>query len=338
DQLVEDNNKIDLENAQKLTAIDVKNLKDQGAKPSDLIAELAKNNKNFEHRTQYSKEKYLAKKKKKHSNVICIFKSTVRLLSHVYYHKDTDKICGLRLDHLSSILNYADVQPGTKVLVVENCAGLVTGGVLERLAGNGACLHFHRNDQAQAIPALNAMNFDEKQMSTFYPVSFKRLADNSIDLRENCESTTIVEDSQHKNEKKRERSQSPIIKESGEKSNEDESNERRRALRARREEAVKIFQESKFDSLIIACKQHPLTFLKHLTDKMEPSSPLVIYSLHVRLLLDCYTWLREQDIAINLRLSENFYRAHQVLPNRTHPEMNQLVAGGFLLTGIFVEK
>ena len=38
-------------------------------------------------------------------------------------------------------------------------------------------------------------------------------------------------------------------------------------------------------------------------------------------------------MALNLRLSETWMREYQVLPNRTHPEINMSGGGGYLLYG-----
>ena len=38
--------------------------------------------------------------------------------------------------------------------------------------------------------------------------------------------------------------------------------------------------------------------------------------------------------AVALQLQESFWRKHQVLPGRTHPEMDMSGTGGYILTGI----
>ena len=44
--------------------------------------------------------------------------------------------------------------------------------------------------------------------------------------------------------------------------------------------------------------------------------------------------LQKQNLAINLRLSDTWFREYQVLPGRTHPNMTMSQNGGFILTGI----
>lgn len=40
------------------------------------------------------------------------------------------------------------------------------------------------------------------------------------------------------------------------------------------------------------------------------------------------------DSVIDLQLNETWTREHQVLPGRTHPEMNMSACSGYLLSGI----
>lgn len=318
DNKLDDNNKISQANVQKLSTQEILDLKAQSVAPEEIITKLMENNVNFEHRTEFSREKYLKKKKKKHCNAFLILEPTIRLLSNIFYTKDTDKICGLRIDNLALILNLSNVACDSKVVVFENCAGLIAAAVLERLNGRGVCIHFHRNEHAQAIPALQAMNFSPEVLSSFYPVS---LSNWDTNIKSSEESNLANVDQENALDE----SQRLKI-------------DRRLANRTKKLQALSTFEENNFTSLIIASKQHPLEFMKKFYAKMEPSSSFVVYSQHITYLLECFKWLREQGNAVNVQLSENFYRRYQVLPGRTHPEMNQLVAGGYILSGIFVEN
>ena len=48
------------------------------------------------------------------------------------------------------------------VLLFLQLLGIVTAAILERLSGNGACIHVHRGLIAQSVPCLHSMNFDEE--------------------------------------------------------------------------------------------------------------------------------------------------------------------------------
>ena len=60
----------------------------------------------------------------------------IRLFSH------------MRIDTLSQILALSNVHSGSNVLLVENCQGLVSGAVLQRLGGKGKLIQFSR----EAVP------------------------------------------------------------------------------------------------------------------------------------------------------------------------------------------
>lgn len=47
--------------------------------------------------------------------------------------------------------------------------------MVERLAGEGACVFLHRQKMPQSIPCFHAMPFDERILSTFYPVKISSL-------------------------------------------------------------------------------------------------------------------------------------------------------------------
>lgn len=63
--------------AQKLSMTEIEELKQSGAQGKDIIEGLIKNNENFELRTDFSKEKYIKKKKMKYDVVFKIEKCTL---------------------------------------------------------------------------------------------------------------------------------------------------------------------------------------------------------------------------------------------------------------------
>lgn len=48
--------------------------------------------------------------------------------------------------------------------------------------------------------------------------------------------------------------------------------------------------------------------------------------------------LSQMDSVIDLQLNETWTREYQVLPGRTHPEMNMSACSGYLLTGIKINE
>uniref|UniRef100_A0A1A9W3X5 tRNA (adenine(58)-N(1))-methyltransferase non-catalytic subunit TRM6 n=1 Tax=Glossina brevipalpis TaxID=37001 RepID=A0A1A9W3X5_9MUSC len=94
----------------------------------------------------------------------------------------------------------------------------------------------------------------------------------------------------------------------------------------------------KFDSLFIAAKEHPTNLVRELLQLIKPSRPIVIFSLCREVLTELYMDLKTNSSkVINLHLTSNWMRLYQILPNRTHPEVNMQSNSGYLLTGYTVE-
>lgn len=92
----------------------------------------------------------------------------------------------------------------------------------------------------------------------------------------------------------------------------------------------------KFDGLIIAAKEHPLTIVKELLQYVKPSRPFVIFSMIREVLSELYVDLKSTAKVANLHLSSNWMRMYQILPNRTHPEVIMHGNSGYLLIGYTV--
>ena len=88
------------------------------------------------------------------------------------------------------------------------------------------------------------------------------------------------------------------------------------------------------DSLIVVTKYDPTATLLQLLPYLKSSCPFVLYYEFLEPLLDTFRALQDQHLCINLRLSDTWMREYQVLPGRTHPNMNMSGNGGFILTGI----
>ena len=105
------------------------------------------------------------------------------------------------------------------------------------------------------------------------------------------------------------------------------------------------------DSLIIATKYDPTAILLRLLPYLAPSCPFVIYHEFLEPLLETFRTLqnyyvvenqedgnevpmmRRRNIAINLRLTDTWFREFQVLEGRTHPNMSISQNGGYILLG-----
>lgn len=106
---------------------------------------------------------------------------------------------------------------------------------------------------------------------------------------------------------------------------------------------------SQCDSIIIATKYDPTATILRLLPFLAPSCPFVIYHEFLEPLLETFRTLQNggiddneqsdmpmmcrRNIAINLRLTDTWFREYQVLEGRTHPNMHMSQNGGYLLMG-----
>ena len=109
------------------------------------------------------------------------------------------------------------------------------------------------------------------------------------------------------------------------------------------------FEISQCDSVIIATKYDPTIVILQLLPYLAPSCPFVIFHEFLEPLLDTFQTLQNggigeneqsdmpmmcrRNIAINLRLTDTWFREYQVLEGRTHPNMHMSQNGGYLLMG-----
>ncbi|XP_071442953.1 tRNA (adenine(58)-N(1))-methyltransferase non-catalytic subunit TRM6 [Hetaerina americana] len=120
------------------------------------------------------------------------------------------------------------------------------------------------------------------------------------------------------------------------------------------EKAADLLTSSKADGLIVvASREHPVSIVLSLLPFLAPSRPFVVYCPHREPLLNLYAVLKGWQPwttnygkcggkdgvprVANLRVMENWLRNYQVLPNRTHPEVNMTPGGGFVLTGTIID-
>uniref|UniRef100_A0A183E6C2 tRNA (adenine(58)-N(1))-methyltransferase non-catalytic subunit TRM6 n=1 Tax=Gongylonema pulchrum TaxID=637853 RepID=A0A183E6C2_9BILA len=54
-------------------------------------------------------------------------------------------------------------------------------------------------------------------------------------------------------------------------------------------------------------------------------------------LYSAYHWLKEKN-AVQVQVVDAFYRAYQIIPDRSHPVMQQLITGGLILSAVKVQQ
>ncbi|CAL8466719.1 g6255 [Coccomyxa elongata] len=99
-------------------------------------------------------------------------------------------------------------------------------------------------------------------------------------------------------------------------------------------EAVQQACRQGFDCCILASPLvQPLALLRKVLPLLAPSAAFAVFSNYLQPLAECMLALQVSKEALAVQLQESWWREHQVLPGRTHPEMVISATGGYILTG-----
>lgn len=119
------------EQAQKLSEEEIAKLKEtykgQGEK---IIEELVTNSATFEQRTEFSKEKYLNKKKKKYLPIYLVLPASLSEVTKVVIEQCKVKKNHLREDTLALFKHFLSVQSDSLVFLAEKAGGMVLASIL----------------------------------------------------------------------------------------------------------------------------------------------------------------------------------------------------------------
>lgn len=304
----------------------------------EIIETIVANSKTFNEKTEFSQEKYLKKKEKKYFEYIQIRKPTLRLIAHIYYRQDPNKVLGMRIDSLSQLISYSGVNSRGKYLLYDaGPSGLVTAAFLNSMGANGdaklVMMHAGNYGHRQAMSALN---LSESHLSKCIGVniySVLRQFYNGLpeDDQQNSRKRKIDEENSDENGCKK------IILEDGveQVSNGEKIVVKRKRWQEENEEAIKILKE-KVDSLTIVAKDDPYPLVQELIPFVNPGRPIVIFHWCKEILMECFASIKKLDSVVNLKLVSNFMRNLQVLPKRTHPFVQIHGCSGYLLIGYVV--
>lgn len=364
-------NIVDDGKSQKLTQDDIKALKDKGIKGEEIVQQLIENSTTFRDKTEFAQDKYIKKKKKKYEAIITVVKPSTRILSIMYYAREPGKINHMRYDTLAQMLTLGNIRAGNKMIVMETCAGLVLGAMMERMGGFGSIIQLYSGG-GPVRAATACFGFPKSFLSGLYEFPLNKvgsllngtfsaemlssepkesasveessdtLEEKQTSEQENEDSTAEAPESNHPNEQEAVETLSPDPaykepKERGSKRDYSQKKQRRQEEQRKKHlEAAALLSERNADGLIVASRFHPTPLLLSLLDFVSPSRPFVVYCQYKEPLLECYTKLRERGGVINLRLSETWLRNYQVLPDRSHPKLLMSGGGGYLLSGFTV--
>ncbi|CAH1118617.1 unnamed protein product [Phaedon cochleariae] len=319
--------------SQGLTKDDIDKLKDEELSSNIIVEQLISNSKTFSLRTGYSQEKYIKKKEKKYFEYIQIKKPSIRIMGQMFYRQDPTKTLGIRIDDLSQILTYANIhQEGNHLLYDSGTSGLMPAAITNSIGSQttGCLIHMHPGNECQKNGFV-AMQFPIEQAERCINVNLysvlrcyyqqKDSFSDSSETKSDTNTDQNLENGAKNNEESEPTSKKARLEEPNQKKSWQLDNER----------ACKILDQ-KVDSLIVTAKEHPVNIVKALLPFLRGNRSLVVFSLLKEPLQDLYFYLKSRVDIVSIKLSNNFMRDYQVLPDRTHPEVN-MNYGGYILTG-----
>ncbi|KAI8883539.1 eukaryotic initiation factor 3, gamma subunit [Backusella circina FSU 941] len=166
---------IDDSSIQKLSHEEVLALKEQGLQGTmaaeEIIKKMVDSHGGFDKKTEYSKAKYIERKKKKFNKIFIPIRPTLRTMCEYFFNKNPDKIKHLRIDTLSQLLSMANIRAHSKLLVVDDTQGMIITAIMERMGGFGTIVGVHEGDNHN-YDVMRYMNFPEKMLSTLHTVPF----------------------------------------------------------------------------------------------------------------------------------------------------------------------
>ncbi|GMF15076.1 unnamed protein product [Phytophthora lilii] len=306
----------DTNSAQTLKQTDIGELREKGASGKEIIQKLVENSSTWETKTEFSKQKYLKKKQQKYMPRVRFLRCTAESLCRTYRLKNPAKICNLREDSLGQILVYGNIFAGGQVLVVDTCMGLVAGAIAERQGGSGRIICPYEGQQP-AADILRRFNFGTEEEEV---VEAPKVARDGLTPEERARLTEeraknfTPEQQKRYAEKKARRAETKLNRQSS--------------------ATIRQWAREKSDSLIIAANYDPEEVLMALLPYLNRSKPFVVYCEFLEPLTRTFATLQKMEAIIDLQLNETWTRENQVLPGRTHPEMNMSACSGYLLSGI----
>jgi len=96
------------------------------------------------------------------------------------------------------------------------------------------------------------------------------------------------------------------------------------------------FFGGEYDSLIVASQYDPCSIIDELGPYLGGSAQIVVFSHVLQPLATLSEHLRKSPHYLSSTITESTLRRYQVLPGRTHPEMNGTPHGGYILSTIKV--
>ncbi len=333
---------VDSTDSQKITEEDIVQMRsDPSISGSTIIKTIIQNSATFESKTSFSKAKYIKRKQMKHQPRCRLTKCTASTICRAMFLKDARRMLNLRDDSLAQILSCANISAGCKVLCYDMCCGVITGSLAQRMGGYGTIHSIYTGKAPCFVDLIARFNLSFVEHSSIKWLHAGQIFHDDINAKKEEEDYELIERNrlvwpcpfqQHTQKyvenMKDDKERIAFL-------NKRQSRFSRKITRPTSDEVLHSLENGKkCDSLILACNYDPTHTLLTLLPYLESSCPFVVFFEYMEPLIECFREIQKQGLAINLRLTDTWMREYQILPNRTHPNMNMSQNGGFILTGV----
>lgn len=307
--------KITATGMQQLTSEEIEALKSQGVSGAEIIAKVMEGHAAFEHKTEYSKEKYLKRKKQKFLQQFTPYAIGSTELIDIYLDKDPTRIYNLSPETLALALNMGNIRPGGNYLVVDETPGVLVAAILERMGGEGTITLVHENEHPN-LDCLKYLVLSEEE-------------------RERMIKTINWFELFHPEESE------PVRTKTAEEMEDLKPSHRRQYYRAKQreenhKEILKRADTCGFDALMVMTLLDLPTLIPQLLRFVGGSRPIVLYSEFKEVLVETTLALQKENRVLAPTIMETRVRKYQTLPGRIHPLMTSRGYGGYLLSALRV--
>ncbi len=230
--------------AQKLTYIDIQQLKNSGISGREIIEQQLASSDSFANRTVYSQAKYVARKEQKHLKLFTPLQPDFGNVCDFWFDKSPEKIRYIRKDALSQCAELRQCQawrtlPGRRRRV----RAVWSDRVLERLGGDGMVMAINDAESPPAFDIVPYFTFHPKPPRT---CSSDQLGSYRTRLRPVFSNQDITSTSNSRSVK-------------------DKARDRKRQAGFREVDRVRSdFFAGDFDAVLIACHYDPVSILSRL--------------------------------------------------------------------------
>lgn len=308
--------KIEYLGTNTLSMSEIEELKRQGLKGEEIIEKITTAHQDFQKKTEFSKAKYLRRKKKKYLQQFTPEPITTTQLLEIYRDKDAQRVLNMGLESLALILAQANIHPGGHYLVVDETPSLITAAILEKLGGLGSVTIAHENEHTN----LDALKYFDNWLPVENPniknpmvrtINFLELFKPEENLPFTVRDPKSVKSSiraQYYRQLYREQQRSWIYEKC----------------------------KTGFDGLVIASSLQLPSLVSRMLGFVGGSAPVVVFSEYKERLVDLTLGMKHELRLLAPTILETRVRKYQTLPGRMHPRMTSKANGGYVLYGIRV--